>query len=75
MPTVSVAVTPEQVLRLYAPEQRVAGLTLAQVLCLYAPEQMILALPDDMLRELPEHFITRLSPETVAIIHKRLGRM
>jgi hypothetical protein len=73
---------PEQVLRAYAPEQRLAGLAPEQVLGSYAPEQRlvglteaqaVLALPDAMLRALSNEYLATLPPETRTAIQKRLG--
>ena len=55
---------PEQVLRAYAPEQRLIGLSEAQA---------VLALPDAMLRGLSNEYLATLPRETRATIQKRLG--
>jgi len=74
---------PEQVLRAYAPEQRLAGLAPEQVLHAYAPEQRllglteaqaVLALPDAMLRGLSSEYLATLPKETRAAIQRRIGR-
>lgn len=54
---------PEQVLGAFAPEQRLAGLALPQV---------ILALPLEVLRVLPEDYIRTLPPEVQDQVRKRL---
>src|SRR4051812_10033149 len=51
---------PEQRLAGLAPEQRLAGLAPEQRLAGLAPEQMILALPVDVLRVLPEEYLRSL---------------
>ena len=47
------------------PEQRLAGL---------APEELILGLPDDVLRTLPDALVDGLPPAVRARIRARLGR-
>jgi hypothetical protein len=54
---------PEQVLGAFAPEQRLAGV---------APEQLVLALPVEVLRMLPEDYLRSLPAEVQAQIQKRL---
>lgn len=54
---------PEEVLGAFAPEQRLAGLALPQV---------ILALPLEVLRVLPEDYIRSLPPEVQEQVRKRL---
>jgi hypothetical protein len=54
---------PEEVLGAFAPQQRLAGL---------ATEQLILALPVDVLRVLPEEYLRSLPGEVQEQIQKRL---
>ncbi len=72
---------PEQVLGAFAPEQRLAGLAPEQVLGAFAPEQrlaglsteqLILALPVDVLRVLPEEYLRSLPGEVQEKIENRL---
>ena len=54
---------PEQVLGAFAPEQRLAGIS---------TEHLILALPVDVLRVLPEEYLRSLPPEVQEKIQQRL---
>jgi hypothetical protein len=71
----------EQVLSHYGPEQRLAGLEPEQRLAGLPPEQRLagldrdhqaLALPDEVLRLLPEQYLCSLSPAVHAEIRRRL---
>ncbi len=73
--------SPEQILASFAPEQRLAGLPPEQRLAGLAPEQRLagldrdhqaLALPDEVLRALPESYLASLAPEIQAEIRRRL---
>jgi len=55
-------------------EQRLAGLSPEQRLAGLSSEQRVLALPDEALRALSADYLSRLSPDTVAAIRKRLGQ-
>jgi hypothetical protein len=66
------AFAPEQVLGSFAPEQRLAGLPPEQRLAGLAPEQVILALPLEMLRALPEAYLRSLPVEIQDQVRKRL---
>ena len=57
------AFAPEQVLSAFAPEQRLVGL---------APEQVVLALPLELLRALPEAYLCSLPAEIQEQVRKRL---
>lgn len=59
------ALTPKQRLAGLLPEQRLAGLS---------PEQVLLTLPDDMLRMLPDNLLAGFSDAGRAALHKRIGR-
>jgi hypothetical protein len=63
---------PEQRLAGLAPEQRLAGLAPEQRLAGLAPEQLILALPLDVLRVLPEGYLRSLPIEVQEKVRKRL---
>jgi hypothetical protein len=63
---------PEQRLAGLAPEQRLAGLAPEQRLAGLAPEQLILALPLDVLRVLPEDYLRSLPGEVQEQVQKRL---
>ncbi|WP_437339082.1 hypothetical protein [Sorangium sp. So ce394] len=63
---------PEQRLAGLAPEQRLAGLAPEQRLAGLAPEQVILALPVEVLRMLPEEHLQSLPPDVQETIKKRL---
>jgi hypothetical protein len=67
-------IPPELRLAGLAPEQRLAGLAPEQRLAGLTPEQAILALPDEVLRGLPQDYLATLSEPTRAAIRKRLGR-
>jgi len=64
--------TPEQRLAGLAPEQRLAGLAPEQRLAGLATEQLILALPMDVLRVLPEEYLRSLPSDVQEQIQKRL---
>ncbi len=63
---------PEQRLAGLAPEQRLAGLAPEQRLAGLAPEALILALPVDLLRVLPEEYLRSFPGEVQEQIKKRL---
>jgi hypothetical protein len=63
---------PDQWLTFLTPEERLAGLTPEQRLAGLAPEQVVLALPVEMLRLLPEDYVRSLPAEVQAQIQKRL---
>jgi hypothetical protein len=65
---------PEQRLAGLAPEERLAGLAPEQRLAGLSPDQTFLALPDDVLRTLPEEYVASLPEPTREAIRKRLGR-
>jgi hypothetical protein len=73
---------PEQRLAGLAPEQRLAGLAPEQVLSRFAPEQRlvdlgdraILALPDHLLKLLPDEAFSHLPADVRDAIRKRIGR-
>jgi hypothetical protein len=73
---------PEQVLLHFAPEQRLAGLAPEQRLAGLAPEQRladlgdraILAMPDYLLKMLPDEAFTNLPSDVRDAIRKRIGR-
>jgi hypothetical protein len=62
----------EQRLAGLAPEERVAGLAPEQRVAGLAPEQLILALPLEMLRVLPEEYLRSLPIEVQEQVKKRL---
>jgi hypothetical protein len=66
--------SPEQRLAGLPPEQRLAGLPPEQRLAGLPPEQLLLSLPDEALRALSADYVSRLSPDTVVAIRKRLGQ-
>jgi hypothetical protein len=76
------SLTPEQRLAGLAPEQRLAGLAPEQVLSRFAPEQRladlgdraILAMPDYLLKMLPDEAFTNLPSDVRDAIRKRIGR-
>ncbi len=57
------ALPPEQVLSHYAPEQRLAGLD---------HDHQALALPNDVLRHLPEEYLQTLGADVQAEIRRRI---
>jgi hypothetical protein len=63
----------QRILSALPPELRLAGLAPEQRLAGLAPEQTLLALPDDMLRRLPENFLATLSEATRTAIRQRVG--
>jgi hypothetical protein len=56
---------PEEVLKGYTPEERVAGLP---------PEQLLPALPEEMLRALSDDFVEALPEPTRSTVRQRRGR-
>jgi hypothetical protein len=74
---------PEQRLAGLAPEQRLAGLAPEQVLSHFAPEQRlvdlgdraILAMPDHLLKLLPDEAFANLPSDVREAIRKRIGRL
>jgi hypothetical protein len=62
----------EQVLSHYGPEQRLAGLPPEQRLAGLDRDHQALALPDEVLRLLPDQYLCSLSPEVHAEIRRRL---
>ncbi len=56
------------------PEQRLAGLTLEQRLAGLSEVDRMLALPDDVLRVLPDDYVASLAPMVQAAIRERRGR-
>lgn len=64
----------EEILASLPPERRLAGLPPEQRLAGLPPDQAALALPDDVLRVLPEEYLSTLSVETRAVIRRRVGR-
>jgi hypothetical protein len=65
---------PEQRLAGLAPEQRLAGLAPEQRLAGLDRDHQALALPDEVLRLLPEAYLRSLSPEVEAEIRRRVSR-
>jgi hypothetical protein len=65
---------PEQRLAGLAPEQRLAGLAPEQRLAGLAPEQVVLALPVEMLRVLPDDYLRSLPPDIEQTIRHRIAR-
>jgi hypothetical protein len=66
--------SPEQIAARLSPEQRLAGLPPEQLAARLSPEQIVLSLPDDALRALSADYLSRLSPDTLAAIRRRLGQ-
>jgi hypothetical protein len=66
--------TPQEILRIYKPEERLAGLAPEERLAGLAPEERILALPDEVLRGLSEDYLRSLSRSVQQVIHRRLAR-
>jgi len=64
----------QRFLELLSPEERLAGLAPEQRLAGLSPDQTLLALPDDVLRTLPEAYVASLPEPIREAIHKRLGR-
>jgi hypothetical protein len=65
---------PEQRLAGLAPEQRLVGLAPEQRLVGLSLEQQLLALSDEVLRGLPDAYVSSLPPEVQQAIRKRIGR-
>jgi len=63
---------PARLLARLAPEQRLAGLAPEQRLAGLDRDHQALALPDEVLRALPETYIGSLSPEVQDEIRRRL---
>lgn len=66
------ALPPEQVLSHYAPEQRLAGLPPEQRLAGLDHDHQALALPNDVLRHLPEEYLQTLGADVQAEIRRRI---
>jgi hypothetical protein len=64
---------PEQVLLHFAPEQRLAGLAPEQRLADLG-DRAILAMPDYLLKMLPDEAFTNLPSDVRDAIRKRIGR-
>jgi hypothetical protein len=64
----------EQLAANFTPEQRVAGLAPEQRLADLAPEQQLLALSNEVLRSLPEDYVSSLPANVAAAIRARIGR-
>lgn len=65
---------PEQILKAVPAEQLVPKLTPEQRLAGLAPEQIVAALPDAVLRALPDDYLATLSEPVRSAVRKRLGR-
>jgi hypothetical protein len=65
--------TPEEVLPRFAPEQRLAGLAPEQRL-VDLGDRAILAMPDHLLKMLPDEAFTTLPADVRDAIRKRIGR-
>jgi len=67
-------VKPAEVLAELSPEQRLAGLQPEQRLAGLAPEQAVLALPDEILRNLAPSYLATLPADVQATVRARLAR-
>jgi hypothetical protein len=64
---------PEERLKGLPPEERLKGLPPEERLKGLPPEEQVLALSDELLRRLPEQFISTLSASVRAEVHRRLA--
>jgi hypothetical protein len=53
-------------------ERRLAGLTPGEVLAAILPREVLLASPVELLRLLPEHYVSSLPADVQAVIRERL---
>jgi len=63
----------QQMLDSRPPEQRLAGLAPEQRLAGLAPEEQVLALSDEVLRGLPEAYVSSLQANIQQAIRRRIG--